>query len=319
MSVEPEISVVVPLKDEASGIEAFAAALQTHVQAAVNDYECIFVDDGSRDATWEILKRLALHEPRFKLIRLSRNFGKDAALKAGLDAALGRAAILLDADFQDPPELIAEMVERWRNGADSVTPVRRNRDSDSWIKRTTGQWFYRCFNKMADSEIPENAGDFRLVDRRVLDALAACPEKIRFHKGLFCWVGYRNEFIEFDRPERNSGSSSWSYWRLWNYALDGILGFSSAPLKIWSYLGLLIAGGAFVYGLYLIGFTLLFGRDVPGYASLMVVLLFLGGLNLLTMGILGQYLAQIFQEVKSRPNYFVAERFSAEDKAAQER
>jgi glycosyltransferase involved in cell wall biosynthesis len=316
MHVEPEISVVVPLRDEASGIESFAVALQTHVKAAVDDYECIFVDDGSRDATWEILKRLALREPHFKLIRLSRNFGKDAALRAGLDAVLGRAAIVLDADFQDPPELIGEMVKRWRNGADSVTPVRRNRDSDSWIKRTTGQWFYRCFNKLADTEIPANAGDFRLVDRRVLDALAACPEKIRFHKGLFCWVGYRNEFVEFDRPERNAGSSSWNYWKLWNYALDGIVGFSSAPLKIWSYLGLFIAGGAFAYGLYLIGYTLLFGRDVPGYASLMVVLLFLGGLNLLTMGILGQYLAQIFQEVKSRPSYFVAERFSAEGKVS---
>lgn len=302
--------MVVPLKDEADGLAAFVNALDAQLQTSGASYEYFFIDDGSRDKTWAVLKELARGKPFFKLIRLSRNFGKEAALKAGLDAALGRAVIVVDADFQDPPELIPEMVERWRNGAETVTPVRRNRDSDSWMKRTTSKWFYRAFNQIADHNIPENAGDFRLIDRKVLDALAACPETKRFHKGLFSWVGYRNEFIEFDRPRRAAGTSSWSYWRLWNYALDGLVGFSSAPLKVWSYLGLFIATGAFGYGAYLIAFTLLFGRDVPGYTSLMVVLLFLGGLNLLSMGILGQYLAQIFQEVKARPSYFIAERFN---------
>jgi hypothetical protein len=160
------------------------------------------------------------------------------------------------------------MIERWRKGAETVTPVRRNRDSDSWMKKTTSKWFYRAFNQIADSRMPENVGDFRLIDRTVLEAIAACPEKNRFHKGLFSWVGYRSEFIEFDRPERASGKSSWSYWRLWNYALDGLVGFSSAPLKVWSYLGLLIAVGAFAYGAYLIAFTLFLGRDVPIFASL---------------------------------------------------
>ncbi|WP_269524443.1 glycosyltransferase family 2 protein [Coraliomargarita parva] len=309
--------MVVPLKDEAEGLKAFVATLQSQVSTAADTYECIFVDDGSQDETWRMLKELARSELRFKLLRLSRNFGKDAALKAGLDAATGRAIIVIDADFQDPPHLINEMVERWRNGAEVVTPVRRNRKRDSWCKRTSSKWFYKAFNRIADSEIPENAGDFRLFDRKILDALAACPEKNRFHKGLFNWVGYRNEYIEFDRPERAAGSSRWSYWRLWNYALDGIVGFSSAPLKISSYLGLVIAFGAFVYGLYLVVYTLLFGRDVPGYASIMVVLLFLGGLNLLAMGIIGQYLAQIFQEVKARPSYFVAEHVNVTEKSAQ--
>lgn len=305
---------MVPLKDESEGLHAFVRALKAQLCDTVPSHECLFIDDGSLDNTWELLKELALQDPQLQLLRLSRNFGKESALKAGLDAARGRAVIVIDADFQDPPELIPEMVERWRKGAEVVTPVRRNRDHDSWMKRTTSKWFYRAFNQLSNPGIPENAGDFRLIDRKVLDALHACPETNRFHKGLFNWVGFRNEFIEFDRPERHSGESRWSYWRLWNYALDGIVGFSSAPLKVWSYIGLFIAIGAFGYGAYLVAFTLLFGRDVPGYASLMVVLLFLGGLNLLTMGILGQYLAQIFLEVKARPGYFVAERFSA-DKA----
>lgn len=303
----PEISVIVPLKDEAEGVVAFVDALKAAIGPAAETFEILLIDDGSEDGTWDQLVGLVRTYPNLRGFRLSRNFGKESAIRAGLDMAKGEAVIVIDADFQDPPELIPKMVEKWKSGAQVVTAIRQDRQGDSWLKRATSRWFYRAFNRIAERSIPENAGDFRLIDRRVVNAVLACPERNRFHKGLFNWVGFRSEFIEFDRPSRNTGRSAWSYWRLWNYAMDAIIGFSSAPLKVWSYLGLVIASGAFAYGAYLIAITIAFGRDVPGYASLMVVILFLGGLNLLTMGILGQYLAQVFQEVKARPVYIVAE------------
>ncbi len=308
-----EISVVVPLKDEAEGVGDFVDALKEHLNSLSVAYEVLLIDDGSEDGTWVRLIEMVRTEDCLRIFRLSRNFGKESAIRAGLDAARGKAVIVIDADFQDPPELIPQMVEKWRGGVQVVTAVRRDRAGDSWLKRSTSRWFYRAFNRIAERSIPENAGDFRLIDRKVVDAVLACPERNRFHKGLFNWVGFQTEFIEFDRPARTTGRSAWSYWKLWNYAMDAIIGFSSAPLKVWSYLGLIIASGAFAYGGYLIAITLAFGRDVPGYASLMVVMLFLGGLNLLTMGIIGQYLAQVFQEVKARPTYIVAETLASSD------
>ena len=242
---------------------------------------------------------------RIKIVALSRNFGKELALTAGIDYARGAAVVPIDADLQDPPELIEALVAKWKEGYDVVYAKRRSRQGETWLKRATANSFYRVMERMSKVPIPRDTGDFRLLDRRVVDVLKQLPERTRFMKGLFAWVGYRQAEVLYDREPRHSGETKWNYWRLWNFAIDGIVSFSIAPLRIWSYIGITFAGISFLYGTFLLLRTLISGNDVPGYASLMVAVLFLGGVQMMSLGVLGEYLGRVYEEVKGRPLYLV--------------
>ena len=306
----PELSVVAPMYNEEDNIAAFFAALMPVLEGLGLSYEVICVDDGSTDSTLEKLMAVRAEEGRIKVVSLSRNFGKDMALSAGLDHAGGDAVVPIDTDLQDPPELIAEMIATWRQGYDVVYAVRTSRrHSDSALKRGSASLFYRTFNLLVDTNIPRDTGDFRLMDRAVVEALRQLPERTRFMKGLFTWVGFRQTGITYERKARHAGDTKWSWWRLWNFALDGITSFSTLPLRFWAYLGLVISALSFVYLVFLIIQVMISGIDVPGYASLMVVVLFLGGLQMLTLGIFGEYLGRLFDEVKGRPLYIVRRRY----------
>lgn len=307
-----ELSVVVPMHDEEPNIPQFFGRLIPVLEQLGITYEIICVDDGSEDRTLDLLLETRKANPAVKVVSLSRNFGKDIALTAGIEHAAGAALIPIDCDLQDPPELIEEMLKKWREGYDVVLATRRARLGETRLKRATAKLFYRTFRKIADFPIPADTGDFRLMDRRVAAALAMLPERSRFMKGLFAWLGFSQATILYEREPRYAGSSQWNYWRLWNFAIDGITSFSSFPLKIWSYVGLGISLLAFLYAALLFFRTLIKGIDVPGYASLMVTVLFLGGVQLITLGIIGEYLARVYIEVKSRPLYIVRERFGFE-------
>lgn len=302
-----EVSVVVPVYNEESNLDYLFERLTTTLDKLNIKYEIICINDGSKDNTLKFLIQYHYSNPIIKIINLSRNFGKEAALSAGIDFASGAAIIPIDADLQDPPELIGEMINKWREGYDVVYATRRSRQGDTWAKRFTANLFYRVIGSIGRIEIPPNTGDFRLLDRRAVEAVKQMPEKTRFMKGIFSWVGFKQTSIFYDRPTRYKGSTKWNYWRLWNFAIDGITSFSLLPLKVWSYVGVIFSLTAFVYAGVLIVRTLLFGIDVPGYASLMVVILFLGGVQLLTLGIIGEYIGRIFEEVKNRPLYLVRE------------
>jgi glycosyltransferase involved in cell wall biosynthesis len=275
------------------------------LQSVTENYEIICVNDGSRDTTLQILTAFHLRNPRIKVVNLARNFGKEAALTAGIDHATGDAVIPIDADLQDPPELIPELVERWQEGYDTVIAVRRDRSADSLLKRLTANWFYRVIGKLSEVPVPANAGDFRLLDRTVINALGRLTERGRFMKGLYAWVGFNSTTIEYTRPARAAGRTKWKYWGLWNFALDGIFSFTTLPLRIWSYLGLGTAILAALYAFYIVMHTMLYGIEVPGYASLIVLLLFFSGMNMIGLGIMGEYVGRIFSEVKQRPLYLV--------------
>ena len=302
-----EVSVVIPVYNEESNLDYLFERLTTTLNKLNIKYEIICINDGSKDDTLNFLIQHHYSNPEIKIINLSRNFGKEAALSAGIDFASGAAIIPIDADLQDPPELIGEMIEKWREGYDVVYGTRRSREGDSWAKRFTANLFYRIIGQIGHVNIPANTGDFRLLDRRVVEAVKQMPEKTRFMKGIFSWVGFKQTSIFYDRPNRHKGITKWNYWRLWNFAIDGITSFSLLPLKLWSYVGVIFSLTAFFYMAVLIVRTLLFGIDVPGYASLMVVILFLGGVQLLTLGIIGEYIGRIFEEVKNRPVYLVRE------------
>ncbi len=300
-----EISIVVPIRNEATGLEEFFAQLLPVLDRLGTTWEVICINDGSTDASLDLLLELHRRTPAIKVLSLSRNFGKDVALSAGFDFARGAAVIPIDADLQDPPELIVPMVAKWREGFDIVFATRARRDGDSWLKRLTARYFYEIFDRITDIPIPHDTGDFRLLDRRVVDVLVRLPERTRFMKGLFAWVGFKQAAITFDRSPRRSGDTKWSYWRLWNFALDAITSFSSLPLKIWSYLGLTISVFAFLYAIFLAGLKIFRGIDLPGYASIMVAVLFFGGVQLISLGIIGEYLARMYSEVKGRPLYLL--------------
>ena len=276
-------------------------------------FEVICVDDGSRDDTLDKLILLASHDKRFRIVELSRNFGKEAALTAGIDLADGDAVIPFDADLQDPPELIPEMIAAWRKGADVVLARRSDRSADSFIKRNTARLFYHVHNHLSDVPIPSNVGDFRLMDRRVVEELRHLPERQRFMKGLFAWVGFRSVTLEYVRLARRADETKFSSWKLWNFAIEGITGFSSAPLKIWTYLGLTGALITFVYGLIIIFKTMFYGVDVPGYASLLVAILFFGSLQLVGIGLLGEYIGRIYMETKQRPCYIIRKQYGGKN------
>jgi polyisoprenyl-phosphate glycosyltransferase len=304
-----EISVIIPLYNESSSIEYLFARLIPVLQQLNTNYEIICINDGSTDNTLEQLVEFNQQDPTIKIVNLSRNFGKEIALTAGLDYAIGSAVIPLDADLQDPPELIAQLITKWREGYDVVYAVRRSRQGETWLKKISARAFYRTIGSMSRVPIPANTGDFRLLDRRVVEAMKKLPERTRFMKGLFAWVGYKQTSILFDRESRHCGKTSWNYWKLWNFALDGIISFSFLPLKVWSYVGTSISLISLMYALMLVVRTLIFGVDVPGYASLMVAILFLGGIQLITLGVLGEYLGRVYEEVKGRPLYLVREEY----------
>ena len=307
-----DISVVVPLYCEASNIDYLFKRLETVLDHLGTTYEIICVDDGSSDDTVEGLKRHRQRNPRIKIVALSRNFGKELALTAGIDYANGAAVVPIDADLQDPPELIEVLVAKWREGYDVVYAKRRSREGETWLKRVTANSFYRVMERMSKVPIPRDTGDFRLLDRRVVEVIKRLPERTRFMKGLFAWVGYRQAEVMYDREPRHSGQTKWNYWRLWNFAIDGIASFSLAPLRMWSYVGIGFAVLSFLYGSFLLLRTLVLGIDVPGYASLMVAVLFLGGVQMVSLGILGEYLGRVYEEVKGRPLYLVRDTYGAE-------
>jgi glycosyltransferase involved in cell wall biosynthesis len=303
----PLISVVVPVKDEENTVRPFVERVSPILDnvAAGEGWEILFIDDGSTDETIAAIAAAHFREPRVRALSLSRNFGKEAAISAGLDHARGRAVVPMDVDLQDPPEVLVEMVEKWRAGYEMVFGVRRSRSADSLPKRLTADLYYRAHNMISKEKIPENAGDFRLLDRKVVDAIRSLPERNRFMKGLFAWCGFRQTSVEYDRVERNVGSTKYNYWKLWTLALDGLTSASTAPLRVWSYVGAMIALFALCYATFIISRTLLFGADMPGYASIMVSVLFLGGVQLISLGILGEYVGRILTETKQRPLYVV--------------
>jgi glycosyltransferase involved in cell wall biosynthesis len=303
-----EISIVVPVYNEEAGLTAFWARLAPVLDSLGRRAEVIFVDDGSSDGTLAQLLSVRHLDPRVRIVSLSRNFGKEIALSAGLDHADGDAVIPIDADLQHPPEVITDLVARWRDGSDIVIALRRDRATDSLLRRAASSLFHRAFARMTTVPVVRDAGDFRLMSRPVVDALRRLPERTRFMKGLYAWVGFRQTTVSYDIEPRLEGRSKWSLWRLWRLALDGMTSFSSWPLKVWSVVGLAFALAALAYGGYLVARTIVHGIDVPGYASLMVMILFLGGLQLLSLGIIGEYLGRVYDEVKGRPLYIVRQR-----------
>lgn len=303
--VVPEISLVAPMYNESEVLQHFFDVVTPILEQISPDWEIICVNDGSKDDTLAKLQALHQQDPRIKVINFSRNFGKEAGTTAGINFSRGKAVIPIDADLQDPPELILEMVEKWREGYKVVLATRRARQEDTWLKRSSALMFYRIISAMSEVEIPKNTGDFRLMDRQVVDTLKQLPEKTRFMKGIFAWLGFPTTTLYFDRPERFAGESSWNYWKLWRFALDGIFAFTTLPLQIWTYLGAFISFCSFVYASFLVLRTLIQGVVVPGYASTMVSILFLGGIQLISLGVIGEYVGRIYKEVKGRPIYIV--------------
>ena len=306
-SKKPCVSLVAPMYNEESVLGLFFEAIDSTLKDAQADYEIVCVNDGSIDNTISILKEHAERNPRIKIVDLSRNYGKEPALSAGLDYATGDAVIPIDCDLQDPPEVILEMIEKWQEGHHVVLAKRIDRSSDSALKRWTSKLFYVLIDKLSDIRIPANVGDFRLLDRVALDAVRTYGERSRFMKGIFASLGFKEATVEYTRPPRAAGETKWNYLKLYKLAIEGIISFTSLPLKIWSYIGAIVALSAFFYGVYIIVWTVAFGKDSPGYASLMVVLLFMTGLILLCLGVIGEYLSRIYVEVKSRPLYIVME------------
>ena len=301
-----KISLVVPFYNEEESVDFFSAELSKLLNSIREiDWEVVCVNDGSRDATFDKLGALSQTDRRFFIVDLARNFGKEAALTAGIDYATGDAVIPIDADLQDPPELIPQLIKEWNNGYDVVLARRVDRQKDGFMKRNTAHWFYKVHNMISDVPIPEDVGDFRLMDRKVIEALSRMPERRRFMKGLFSWVGFRTTTIDYVRHERMAGKTKFSGWRLWNLALEGITGFSTAPLRLWTYLGLITATVAIAYAVWIVARTIIYGIDLPGYASMITIVLFLGGINLIGIGVIGEYIGRIYMETKQRPIYIV--------------
>lgn len=271
------------------------------------DLEIVYINDGSTDNTLAIINRLRSSDKRITLIDLSRNFGKEIALTAGLHKAAGDAVVVIDADLQDPPELIPELIKEWQNGYDVVYARRTRRDGESMVKKATAHFFHRILQRVGKFTIPEDTGDFRILSRRAVNALNTFKEHHRYMKGLFSWIGFKQKAVVYKRNSRRAGKTKWSYWRLWNFAIDGITSFTIAPLKISTYLGTITALSAIGYGIYMVIDTLIHGNPVPGYPSLIVIILTLGGIQLIAIGILGEYLGRIFNETKQRPLYFINE------------
>lgn len=303
----PQLTIVVPAYNESAVLATFHRRLGKVLDGLSLDCSVLYVDDGSGDDTWSVIEALRAEDPRAGGIKLSRNFGKEAAMTAGLDCVVADAAVVIDADLQDPPELIPALVEQWRAGYDVVYATRSARAGESGFKRFTAAAFYRSMERLSDTPIPRDTGDFRLLSRRALDALAQLRERQRFMKGLFSWIGYRQTAVHYLREPRQGGVTKWNYWRLAQLAIEGITSFSTAPLRLATWVGLGSAGLAFVYGAWVLLHALLYGDPVRGYPTLMLVILFLGGVQLLALGVIGEYLGRSYAESKQRPLYFIEE------------
>ncbi len=301
------MSVLVPMYNEEEVLETFFSRVIPILETCTKDFEIVAVNDGSTDGTLLGLLALQKAEPRLIIVDLTRNFGKEQALTAGLEHCRYQTVLPIDSDLQDPPEVIPQFVEKWQEGYDMIFGTRCDRSSDSWFKRTSASLFYRFYNAIADVPIPANTGDFRLMDRVVVDAVLKLKERNRFMKGLFGWVGFHQCSVEYSREVRVAGSTKWRLWQLWNFALDGITASTTMPLRLASYFGLLVSGVAFSYALFLILRVMVWGRDVPGYASLMVGILLLGGVQLISLGVIGEYLGRLYQETRRRPLFLVRE------------
>lgn len=300
-----KISLIVPFYNEEASVDSFFSKVIPILVSTNRQYEIVCVNDGSKDDTLQKLIDQKSLCPQIVIVDFSRNFGKEAALAAGLDFATGDCVIPIDCDLQDPPELIIDMLKKWDDGFDVVLARRCNRSTDGIIKRGTSSCFYKISKFIMSIDMPENVGDFRLLDRKVVDELKKFTERTRFMKGLFAYAGFRSAYIDYSRPERAQGTTKWNYWKLWNYAIDGITSFSTVPLRMMSYLGLLITFFSFLFGLRIIINILIQGIDVPGYASTIVAVLFLGGVQLIGLGIIGEYIGRIYIETKKRPIYIV--------------
>lgn len=312
----PLISIVVPAYNEEGVLSEFHETVVEVVSKLQVNIEIVYVNDGSTDNTLDIINNLRLKDPRITLIDLSRNFGKEIAMSAGLHKAAGDAVVVIDADLQDPPELITELIKEWEDGYDVVYARRTLREGESHLKKITAHFFYRIINYVSKIAIPEDTGDFRILSRRAVNALNTFKEQHRFMKGLFAWIGFKQKAVYYQRNARYEGESKWNYRHLWSFALDGITSFTIAPLKISTYIGLVTALGAFGYGIYMVIETLIHGNEVPGYPSLIVIILILGGIQLVAIGVLGEYLGRIFNETKQRPLYFINEYLPSELAAA---
>jgi glycosyltransferase involved in cell wall biosynthesis len=312
----PLLSLVVPFYNESAVIDHFFGTVLPELERLPGmRFEIVCVNDGSRDDTLQQLIAYSARDARVRVIDLTRNFGKEAALSAAIDEARGDVVVPFDADLQDPPNMIAVLVEKWREGYDVVVAKRADRTSDSSLKRWTALMFYRMHNAVSEVKIPENVGDFRLMSREVVDALKLLPETRRFMKGLFAWVGYRTAVVEYAREARVAGETKFSGWKLWNFALEGFTSFSTLPMRVWTYIGALVAAFAILRALYLIVRTFVVGVDVPGYASLSTAILVLGGIQLIGIGVLGEYVGRIYFESKRRPIYLIRRRHQIADKA----
>ncbi|WP_116368827.1 glycosyltransferase family 2 protein [Parahaliea mediterranea] len=299
------VTVLIPVYNEEDGLAECYRRLDAVAGQCAEAFEFLFVDDGSSDGSAAWLLALRERDARVGVIELSRNFGKEVAVSAGLDHASGDVVMLLDADLQDPPELIPDFIAAWREGYDMVYGQRLSREGETWLKIKTSHWFYRVINVLSDVPIPADAGDFRLLSRRAVEAVKALREKHRYMSGLYAWIGYPQKALPYHRHPRHSGRTKWNYWRLWGLALEGITSFSTVPLKLATLLGVVTAGAAFLYGVYFLLRTLLFGNPVPGYPSLIVVMLFLGGVQLICLGIIGEYLGRTYVESKQRQLYYL--------------
>ncbi|HCR1961931.1 glycosyltransferase family 2 protein [Enterobacter cloacae] len=303
-----KISLVVPVFNEEEAIPIFYKTVREFESIKQYEVEIVFINDGSKDATESIINAIAIADPLVVPLSFTRNFGKEPALFAGLDHATGDAVIPIDVDLQDPIEVIPHLIDKWQAGADMVLAKRSDRSTDSRLKRKSAEWFYKLHNKISNPKIEENVGDFRLMSREVVENIKLMPERNLFMKGILSWVGGRTDVVEYARAERVAGSTKFNGWKLWNLALEGITSFSTFPLRMWTYIGLIVAGMAFLYGAWMILDTLAFGNPVRGYPSLLVSILFLGGVQLIGIGVLGEYIGRIYVEVKKRPRYVLKEK-----------
>ncbi len=302
------LSVVVPVYNEERGLDALIGRLIPVLEATGLAWDVTFVDDGSRDGSREVLRRLHQSDSRLKAVFLSRNFGKEIAVAAGLSYATGDAVVLMDADLQHPPETLTQFVAQWRAGYDIVYGQRDDRTADAALRRLFSRGFYKAFESLSGTTLPDGAGDFRLLDRKAVDAMNRFGERARFNKGLYAWIGFKTVGVDYHVPPRyDGGTSRWKPRQLWHFALDGIVSFSTVPLRIWSYLGLVVSMAAFGYLLVFLTRTIIFGNDVPGFPSLLISIMFFGGVQLISLGVIGEYMGRIYEEVKGRPLFLVSD------------
>ena len=303
-----KISLVVPVFNEEATIPIFYKTVREFEELKQYEVEIVFINDGSKDGTESIINSISSWDPLVTALSFTRNFGKEPALFAGLEHATGDAVIPIDVDLQDPIEVIPHLIEKWQAGADMVLAKRSDRSTDSRLKRKSAEWFYKLHNKISSPKIEENVGDFRLMSREVVENIKQLPERNLFMKGVLSWVGGRTDVVEYARAERVAGDSKFNGWKLWNLALEGITSFSTFPLRMWTYIGLFVAGLSFLYGAWMILDKIFFGNSVPGYPSLLVSILFLGGIQLIGIGVLGEYIGRIYIEIKNRPRYIIKRR-----------